>query len=380
MTVPVVISRDQIKQFQTQMLDAFRIQRPSKDAHIPDEFVSRYMTSLYKFIGGKNVATLNPSFSYLDEKTDNNDFDFNKILSGSNEYDSIVGFVPKKVSANTELAEALGDNLAEIDFGKSEDSLVDESMKLVHAELYFAVENETVPLTSIKAFSTRGENLVALNGGQVIRMNDTNLLAFNVTKIVDNWISWPAIERRLFLRILDSEDKTMPLDSLLDKIHVFGVGFLVEADDDEIVAPNRYKREASENDIDDEEPAEAPTASSFKPRPLDILTRPRTGRCRLMTLYIDFNDIGWGDFILAPTGFSANYCDGGCSFPLDVSLNPSNHATVQTLVHLIDKNKTSEALCAPISMDTPLSFLLLADNRVIIKKFSEMTVTKCGCQ
>ena len=104
------------------------------------------------------------------------------------------------------------------------------------------------------------------------------------------------------------------------------------------------------------------------------------GRCRLRTLYIDFNDIGWGDFILAPLGFPANYCDGVCSFPLDVSFNPSNHATVQTLVHLIDKNKTSEALCAPISMDTPLTFLLLAENRVIIKKFSEMTVTKCGCQ
>ena len=175
----------------------------------------------------------------------------------------------------------------------------------------------------------------------------------------------------------------MSPEPLLSKIHTFGVGFLVESDEDDDEIPfHRYKRETSlDNDIEEKSIEDPPTVvNTFKQRSIDILTRPKTGRCRLRTLYIDFNDIGWGDFILAPLGFPANYCDGVCSFPLDVSFNPSNHATVQTLVHLIDKNKTSEALCAPISMDTPLTFLLLADNRVIIKKFSEMTVTKCGCQ
>jgi len=386
MTVPVMISRDQIKKLQNQMLDAFRIRRPSKNAHIPDEFVSRYMTSLYKFIGKKEsvTPTMNPAFSYLDESTHDNDFDFNKILSDSNEFDSIVGFVPKKVAADTELTKALGENLVEVDFGGPEDSIIEDSMRLVHAELYFAVENSSVPLDSIQAYVTKGEDLVQITGGQVTRMNDTNLLAFNVTKIVEKWILWPNAERRIFVKLVNSDGKSMSPEPLLSKIHTFGVGFLVESDEDDDEVPyHRYKREtSSDNDIEEEKSIEDPptVANTFKQRSIDILTRPKTGRCRLRTLYIDFNDIGWGDFILAPLGFPANYCDGVCSFPLDVSFNPSNHATVQTLVHLIDKNKTSEALCAPISMGTPLTFLLLADNRVIIKKFSEMTVIKCGCQ
>ena len=189
------------------MLDAFRIRRPSKNAHVPDEFVSRYMTSLYKFIGKKEsvTPTMNPAFSYLDKSTHDNDFDFNKILSDSSEFDSIVGFVPKTVAAETELAKGLEENLAEVDFGGPEDSIIEDSMRLVHAELYFAVENDSVPLDSIQAYVTKGEDLVQITGGQVTRMNDTNLLAFNVTKIVEKWILWPNIQRRIFVKLTNSD-------------------------------------------------------------------------------------------------------------------------------------------------------------------------------
>lgn len=40
------------------------------------------------------------------------------------------------------------------------------------------------------------------------------------------------------------------------------------------------------------------------------------------------------DWIIAPEGYAANYCDGECSFPLNAHMNATNHAIVQTLVRL----------------------------------------------
>ena len=38
------------------------------------------------------------------------------------------------------------------------------------------------------------------------------------------------------------------------------------------------------------------------------------------------------DWIIAPKGYAANYCDGECSFPLNAHMNATTHAIVQTLV------------------------------------------------
>ena len=38
------------------------------------------------------------------------------------------------------------------------------------------------------------------------------------------------------------------------------------------------------------------------------------------------------DWIIAPKGYAANYCDGECSFPLNAHMNATNHAILQSLV------------------------------------------------
>ena len=48
-------------------------------------------------------------------------------------------------------------------------------------------------------------------------------------------------------------------------------------------------------------------------------------------LYVDFSDVGWNDWIVAPPGYHAFYCHGECPFPLADHLNSTNHAIVQTL-------------------------------------------------
>nr|XP_010958252.1 PREDICTED: bone morphogenetic protein 8B [Camelus bactrianus] len=43
--------------------------------------------------------------------------------------------------------------------------------------------------------------------------------------------------------------------------------------------------------------------------------------CRRHELYVSFQDLGWLDWVIAPQGYSAYYCEGECSFPLDSCMN-----------------------------------------------------------
>lgn len=43
--------------------------------------------------------------------------------------------------------------------------------------------------------------------------------------------------------------------------------------------------------------------------------------------------------MIAPSGYQADYCAGDCSFPLDSSVNPTNHAIVQTLAHVLNEER-----------------------------------------
>ncbi|XP_011875025.1 PREDICTED: protein 60A isoform X2 [Vollenhovia emeryi] len=56
--------------------------------------------------------------------------------------------------------------------------------------------------------------------------------------------------------------------------------------------------------------------------------------CKIQTLYVSFRDLQWQDWIIAPDGYDAYYCSGECNFPLNAHMNATNHAIVQTLVHL----------------------------------------------
>lgn len=66
---------------------------------------------------------------------------------------------------------------------------------------------------------------------------------------------------------------------------------------------------------------------------------PNYKSCKIQTLYVSFKDLNWQDWIIAPDGFGAFYCSGECNFPLNAHMNATNHAIVQTLVHLIQPSK-----------------------------------------
>nr|XP_033795470.1 bone morphogenetic protein 2 [Geotrypetes seraphini] len=101
--------------------------------------------------------------------------------------------------------------------------------------------------------------------------------------------------------------------------------------------------------------------------------------CRRHPLYVDFSDVGWNDWIVAPPGYHAFYCHGECPFPLADHLNSTNHAIVQTLVNSVNSN-IPKACCVPTELSA-ISMLYLDENeKVVLKNYQDMVVEGCGCR
>lgn len=109
------------------------------------------------------------------------------------------------------------------------------------------------------------------------------------------------------------------------------------------------------------------------------LKRPSRNRCRRHPLYVDFNDVGWHKWIIAPSGYDAFFCRGECRFPLADHMNSSSHAMVQTLVNSVN-GAVPRACCVPTSL-SPIALLYMdSQDRVVLKNYQDMVVEGCGCR
>lgn len=112
-----------------------------------------------------------------------------------------------------------------------------------------------------------------------------------------------------------------------------------------------------------------------------IRRNAKGNHCKKQSLYVEFKDIGWDSWILAPTGYEAYECAGVCTFPLTKHVTPTKHAIVQTLVNINSPQKASRACCVPTKLD-PISLLYLDDTGVVTYKYKYegMVVAECGCR
>jgi hypothetical protein len=107
--------------------------------------------------------------------------------------------------------------------------------------------------------------------------------------------------------------------------------------------------------------------------------RFRNRECQKRQLRVSFKDLEWQEWIIAPDGYDAFVCHGECSFPLNSHLNATNHAIVQTLVHLMDPETVPKPCCAPMKLSGISVLYLDSSSNVVLKKFRNMVVKTCGC-
>ncbi|CAG9862784.1 unnamed protein product [Phyllotreta striolata] len=209
--------------------------------------------------------------------------------------------------------------------------------------------------------------------------DSTGWIILNITQCLTTWVAFPNSNKGLYLSVhpvnrpgheIRPEDIGLVTIKGLDEIQPFMVAFLKAVNH---VKPRVTREARTKKDTFNSVMTGYHKGKVEQDRP------DQRRSCRIETLYISFKDLSWEDWIIAPDGYAAYYCAGECNFPLNAHMNATNHAIVQTLVHLMTPWRFPKPCCAPTKL-SPISVLYyLDDQNVVLKKFKKMAVKSCGC-
>ncbi|XP_010187249.1 PREDICTED: growth/differentiation factor 15 [Mesitornis unicolor] len=99
------------------------------------------------------------------------------------------------------------------------------------------------------------------------------------------------------------------------------------------------------------------------------------GKCCLRSLKVSFQDIGWSDWVIAPTSYSMRFCEGSCPHNYKPA---SMHAQIKARLHALSK-ATPAPCCVPAAYDPMLLMHYDGEGRLVSTLFEDMLVTRCHC-
>ncbi|NXR68572.1 NODAL protein, partial [Rhadina sibilatrix] len=100
--------------------------------------------------------------------------------------------------------------------------------------------------------------------------------------------------------------------------------------------------------------------------------------CRRVDMMVDFEQTGWGSWIVYPKRYNAYRCEGLCPSPVDETFKPTNHAYIQSLLQLYKPNQVPCPACSPVKM-SPLSMLYYEKGEIVVRHHEDMIIEECGC-
>ena len=106
---------------------------------------------------------------------------------------------------------------------------------------------------------------------------------------------------------------------------------------------------------------------------------PRHEQCQMWDFKVDFDFIGWGQWIITPKQFNAGFCYGECPSPLEDKFKPTNHAMLQTLMRQKRPRLAPPTCCVPVKL-RPLSMLYFEYDEIVVRHHENMIATECGCR
>ncbi|XP_067876437.1 bone morphogenetic protein 10-like [Heterodontus francisci] len=251
---------------------------------------------------------------------------------------------------------------------------------------------------SLQEGSTQAE--LSLLVSKQINGKDSGWEAFDVTDAIKRWFKSGRATHRLEIHIQNAEEGA---PELLDLELEPGsenknVPLLVVFSDDRGHGKRESGDEMKEMMVHEQEMVlEELAERSSSPGHAEELIRAQTmlsydsssrtrrnakgNYCKRSPLHVDFAEIGWNSWIIAPKSYEAYECKGVCYFPLTDHVTPTKHAIIQTLVNRSNPKKASKACCVPTKLD-PISVLYKDDAGVITYKYKYegMVVAECGCR
>lgn len=213
-----------------------------------------------------------------------------------------------------------------------------------------------------------------------VKINETGSVSVDVLPAVERWLRSPKQNHGLFIQVT-SKSKRKP-QSTPEHHHV-----RLRRSIDESHDKWSHKQPLLFTYTDDgrhkQRPIRDAISNANRARRAPMRNRRRKNgseTCQRRPLYVDFSDVGWSDWIVAPPGYEAYYCHGDCQFPIADHLNTTNHAIVQTLVNSINPNLAPKACCVPTQLSSISMLYLNEQNKVVLKNYQDMTVVGCGCR
>ena len=105
----------------------------------------------------------------------------------------------------------------------------------------------------------------------------------------------------------------------------------------------------------------------------------RREACQLYDFEVDFNAIGWGQWIIHPKRFNSKFCFGQCPSPIDPKYKPTNHAMLQTLMRMKRPHVAPLPCCVPSKLSA-VSMLYLEYDEIVVRHHEDMVAEECGCR
>lgn len=233
----------------------------------------------------------------------------------------------------------------------------------------------------IKEYQNRDAETFLLDSKKV-RASDDGWLVFDITATSNHWVLNPQQNMGLQLCVETMDGRSINIKSagIIGRTgpqskQPFLVAFFKASE----VLLRSVRATGGKKKPHNRNKSRSPQKTSQAPRGEDQNMSEQMQACKKHELYVSFRELGWQDWIIAPEGYAAFYCDGECSFPLNAHMNATNHAIVQTLVHLMFPDNVPKPCCAPTKLNA-ISVLYFDDSsNVILKKYRNMVVRSCGC-
>ncbi|EFX67988.1 hypothetical protein DAPPUDRAFT_7792, partial [Daphnia pulex] len=123
--------------------------------------------------------------------------------------------------------------------------------------------------------------------------------------------------------------------------------------------------------------------------PLDC--SPTTSACCKQRFFVSFRALGWDDWIIAPSGYYANYCRGDCGGGGAGGAGGGARAPESFLSyhsHVIDQQQQQQQqmfanylqpCCAPTKFSSMSLIYFGPDMNIIKRDLPKMVVDECGC-
>ncbi|XP_069685177.1 protein decapentaplegic-like [Periplaneta americana] len=223
----------------------------------------------------------------------------------------------------------------------------------------------------------RREPIIRLIDSKAVDIRDSEVIVLDVLPAIERWLETPSENYGLLVEVI-------PVDATEKRQTHVRLRRNVDEDVKDWLPKQplliTYTDDGKNKEMSAAEIISRSKRAAAKRAPQSRKRKDGRENCRRHPLYVDFQDVGWNDWIVAPPGYDAYYCHGDCPFPLADHLNSTNHAIVQTLVNSVNPSAVPKACCVPTSL-TSISMLYLdEESKVVLKNYQDMSVMGCGCR